>query len=92
MHIENLDHLLVSCSFSWDIWSMFTQAFELPVQWQSTFRQLYEVWIAKWVYNKTRKRLWIVTFFVVSWSLWMKRNGVVFDQQELDAYALCKAI
>ena len=78
--------------FSSHIWSNIAQAFEIPVQRQNTFRQFYEVWMAKRIYHKTRKRLWIVTFFAVSWSLWMKRNSVVFEQQELDAYALCKAI
>ena len=27
LHIEDVDHLLLSCSFSWSIWSSFTQAF-----------------------------------------------------------------
>ena len=29
MHIENLDHLSVSCSFSRSVWSSFVPAFEL---------------------------------------------------------------
>jgi len=50
------------------------------------------MWLAQRIYNKTRKKIWIVSFFAMASSLRMKRNAVVFEQQDLNVDALCHAI
>ncbi|KAJ8445424.1 hypothetical protein Cgig2_031237 [Carnegiea gigantea] len=92
IHNEDLDHVLVTCAFSWSIWSRFIQALDRQMDKKDTFRQLYEAWLAQRINNKIKKKIWTTTFFAVSWSLWMKRNGVVFEQQDLDAETLYHAI
>ena len=92
VHNEDLDHVLVTCAFSWNIWIRFIQALHCQMDQKDTFRQLYEAWLAQRIKNKIRKKIWTTTLFAVSWSLWMKRNGVVFEQQDLDAETLYHTI
>jgi len=44
--------------------------------------------MSKGFHNKTRKKLFILAFFAIAWSLWTKRNMVVFEQQELDLHTM----
>jgi len=44
--------------------------------------------MSKSFHNTIRKKLFILAFFAVAWSLWTKRNKIVFEQQELDIQAL----
>uniref|UniRef100_A0A7C9CLK4 Uncharacterized protein n=1 Tax=Opuntia streptacantha TaxID=393608 RepID=A0A7C9CLK4_OPUST len=34
--------------------------------------------------NKTRRKIWIATFYAILWSLWMHRNEIIFKNCELD--------
>ena len=34
--------------------------------------------------SKRLKKLWISTFFVVAWRIWMVRNEIIFHQKELN--------
>ena len=43
-------------------------------------------------HNPIRKKLFIAAFFAVAWSLWTKRNKMIFEQQELDPLTLCHTI
>jgi len=39
-----------------------------------------------------RKKLCIAAFFVVSWSIWMQRNKIIFELYDLDPSTLCHTI
>jgi len=54
---------------------------------QLTFRQFYDVWMTKGFHNPMRKKLYIAAFFAVSWSLWAKRNKMIFEQLAEARYA-----
>ena len=38
--------------------------------------------------NRNHKKLFMLAFFVTVWSLWLKRNKMIFEQQEMDVQAL----
>jgi len=38
--------------------------------------------------NKIQRRFWITSFFAVAWSLWMRRNEIVFQQKSVEAEVL----
>ena len=91
-HTEKLDRLLMSCSFSWKIWCRTATELGQHLIRLDTFRQFYENWLALPCRNSICKKLWVTTFFVVAWSLWMARKGVIFQQHELGAATLCHTI
>ena len=92
VQLENLDRLLLHCQVSWKVWCTVAEDLGVQIVRQHSFRQFYEVWMAKGFHNPVRKKLYIVAFFAVSWSLWTKRYKMIFEQQELDLSALCYMI
>ena len=89
---ENIDHILLQCQISWNIWHRVAEDFGVQIDRQLSFRQFYEDWMAKGFHNPVRKKLHIVAFFAVSWSLWTSRNKMIFEAQELDLSTLCHKI
>ena len=86
--VESLDHLLVSCNISWQIWCVFSIELRNPIIIPGTLRQLYDVWMNQRMHGRTKKKYWMLTFFGVTWSLWMLRNSIVFEQQNLNIDAV----
>ena len=90
-HQEDIDHLLLNCQCLWSIWCIIAEDFGVQLieqQRQQRFRQFYEWWMSKRFHNRNHKKLFILAFFAVAWSLWTKRNKVVFEQQELGIHTL----
>uniref|UniRef100_A0A7C8ZEC0 Reverse transcriptase zinc-binding domain-containing protein n=1 Tax=Opuntia streptacantha TaxID=393608 RepID=A0A7C8ZEC0_OPUST len=91
-HSEDLDHVLIDCSFSWKVWCAIANDLGQQLSRQPTFKQFYEVWIAiPWRYKRL-KNLWISTVFTVAWRLWMVRNEIIFQQKELSLVEVCHSI
>ena len=91
-HGEDIDHLLVSCSVAWSVWQHIAEEMGEKITHEGTLRSLYTSWTSKRLPNKTRRKLWLSSFFATLWSLWMHRNGIIFKQRELDVQALCHLI
>ena len=89
---EDIDHLLLQCQVSWNIWCTIAGDLGVQICTHNNFRQFYEEWMSKRVPNPARKRLYTVAFFAISWSLWTKRNKLIFELQELDLPALIHTI
>ena len=91
-HTETSDHLLVCCQISWHIWSIIAADLGIRLEAQQSLRQLYEWWMARYTPNKIKKKLIIISFFAVTWSLWTKRNMMIFQNQEFDQATLYHTI
>ena len=89
---ENIDHLLLNCQVSWSIWCHIAVDFGIQVIRHQRFRCFYEWWMSKTFPNRTRKKLFILAFFAIAWSLWLKRNKMVFEQHEMDIQAMLHII
>ena len=89
---EDLSHLLVLCLISWHIWTSLASDLGHVISRPESFRTFYEMWISIRFKNQTRRKLWVTTFDAAAWSLWMTRNSMIFDHQELDSAALCYTI
>ena len=89
---EDVSHLLVLCPVSWHIWTSLASDLGHVIYGPESFRTFYESWISIRFKNQTRRKLWVTTFYAAAWSLWMTRNSMVFDHQELDSDALCYII
>lgn len=84
---ESLDHLLVSCQLSWQLWCTFSCELRNPIVIPGTLRQMYDIWMHQRMI-RPRKRYWMLTFFAIVWSLWMLRNGILFKQQAFNMETL----
>ena len=89
---ESCDHLLLCCPVSWKVWQCIAHDLGIKVEAQSNFRQFYDWWMARKSLNSTRKRFFILSFFVTIWSIWNTRNMMVFQNQRYDHQALCHTI
>ena len=89
---EDIDHLLLNCQVSWTIWCHIALDFGVQVSRHQRFRGFYEWWMSKTLPNRTHKKLFMLAFFATAWSLWLKRNKMIFEQQEMDVQALLHTI
>ena len=90
--IEDIHHLLVTCQVSWNIWKMLAEDFGQAIEPYTDLKVFYGNWLRRRFPNKTARKLWITSFFAIVWSLWMHRNEIVFNQQQLDERALGQLI
>jgi len=91
-HSENIDHVLMSCTVAWTIWQFIAEELGEQIENEDTLRSLYAAWLSKRFPNKTRRKLWLSSFFATLWSLWMHRNGIIFKKHVLDVQTLCHMI
>ena len=95
LHAETCDHLLVHCSVAWQVWCNIAEGLGLrQMLQQQNFRQMYELWLSKSrsIHNRWRKKLLLVSFFAVTWSLWNKRNLMVFQNHEFEHNTFCHTV
>jgi len=85
---ETVDHILMDCPTSWEIWSLIAKDMHQNIPKPMTFRQHFEGWITRKWNNTIMKKFWQSTFFAIAWSLWKMRNEVVFQQKVVDVVAL----
>uniref|UniRef100_A0A7C8ZX61 Reverse transcriptase zinc-binding domain-containing protein n=1 Tax=Opuntia streptacantha TaxID=393608 RepID=A0A7C8ZX61_OPUST len=83
-HSEDINHLLLSCQISWRVWKAIAEELGGQITCPNSIRSFYADWLNQRFANRTRRKLWIATFFATIWSLWMKRNGIIFNQEKLD--------
>ncbi|EOY33608.1 Uncharacterized protein TCM_041538 [Theobroma cacao] len=81
--IETINHVFIYCFESWCIWSEWCR--EWNFNWVqpenlSTFFQSWDVVILK----DGEIKVWKMTFFAVTWSLWLARNDIVFGGKTWD--------
>jgi len=91
-HSESGDHLLMGCAFSWNVWKCIAEELGMKIEAQQTFRQFYDWFMTRRTSNRVRKRFFILTFFATTWSIWNKRNMMVFHNQSYDHHSLCHTI
>jgi len=91
-HIENLDHVLLNCPFSWRVWVFIAKDMGQDLAIYSTFNTIYESWLAVQWRSKRLKKIWISIVFAVAWSLWMVRNEIIFHQKDLNFDEVCHSI
>ena len=85
---ETLDHVLLSCSISWAVWTSIAENLGLRLVNHQNFRQFYEWWMCRRFPNTLKKKIHILAFFAIAWSLWSTRNKVVFQNYVYDHLTL----
>jgi len=92
LHLESGDHILMSCALSWEVWKCMAEDLGIKIETQQSFSQFYDWWMTRRSYNHVRKRFIVLAFFATVWSIWHKRNMMVFHNQRYDHSTLCHTI
>ena len=95
-HPETGDHLLMGCAVSWRVWKHIMEELHMKIETKQTFRQFYDWWMSRRMsrssQNCARKRFIILGFFATTWSIWQKRNMIIFQDQTYDHQAMCQTV
>jgi hypothetical protein len=90
---ETLDHIILGCVFSREVWAACLRAFRLLELIPTHEERIMDWW------TTSRKRLPKVLrrgfdslFFLVGWNLWKERNGRTFDRAGRQPQQLAQAI
>jgi len=89
---ETGDHLLMGCVNSWRVWENIAEELGISIEAKQTYREFYEWWMSRRVQNPVWKKFIIVGFFATTWSIWQKRNMMIFQEQTYDHQSLCQTI
>jgi len=89
---EDIDHILLGCLLSRNIWLSFAADLGITMEPSQTFRLFYDWWMSRRISNKLRRKIHILSFFAITWSLWTKRNMMIFKNQEFEHETLVSII
>ena len=90
--VETVDHLLVLCPISWSIWCKTAEELGQIITIPESFRNHFEQWLSRKWRNKTMRKIWCATFWAVSWSIWLMRNEIIFQQKSFNAEVLSNLV
>ena len=58
----------------------------------ASFKEHYERWMAKPWRRGLSKKIWMTTFFAVTWNIWLTRNEVIFHHKVFNHEVICQNI
>lgn len=81
--IENPDHLLLQCPFSWAIWNWWLSIWGLSWVFPRCLRDAFDQWksIKR---NPFSRKVWNAIFSIIIWSIWKERNARIFKKLRCD--------
>lgn len=89
---ETSDHILLLCPCSQLIWSTLAAEFGQSLSVETSFKEHYERWMTKSWKRGLSKKIWMVTFFAVTWNIWLTRNGIIFHNKSFNHEITCQNI
>ena len=88
---ESVDHLLLHCTYSWQVWCWWMNLWGLswipPISLRASLQQ--------WSFPRAEpffKKVWLAVFYIITWSLWKERNGRIFNNISLPMEKVCDMI
>ena len=92
LHPESIDHILLSCSFSQQVWLSISTELGKPLTVSASFKEHYERWMAISWRRGMSKKVWISTFFAVDWNIWLTTNEIIFQNKVFNHEVICQNI
>ena len=56
---------------------------------EASFKEHYERWMTKSWKRGLSKKIWMVTFFAVTWNIWLTRNEIIFHNKVFNHEVIC---
>lgn len=75
--METSNHLLLHCSYYFEVWDYFIKAFHISWHIPETVLQLFNAWDTNVLAGRC-KRVWDIMHYAIIWNLWRERNHRVF--------------
>jgi hypothetical protein len=83
---ESLNHLMVECLFTKEIWNSILNEFHLQRNWGGGLLcDCYQVWIKEMEY-------WKELPCYICWEIWKHRNMIIFEEHNLSLARVCNKI
>lgn len=77
---ESAEHLLLHCSVSSQIWSWWTNLWQINWVFSHSLRDAFLQW--RWPKKAPFfKKVWAAVLFIILWSLWKERNQRIFTNK-----------
>jgi hypothetical protein len=76
--LEKVHHLFLSCPFANIVWGMIYFSFDIPPP--ANITNMFGNWFNG--VNKLDNNRIRIDIFVVCWSIWTSRNGIIFKRQK----------
>ena len=89
---ESIDHILLSCHYSQQIWQSIATDLGQPLTEPESFKQHYERWLATPWRSGLCKKVWMSTFFAAAWCIWLTRNEIIFQHKAFIHEDICQNI
>ena len=76
-HLETESHLFLHCLFASQLWSWWLEIWNLSWCFPHNLRDCFFQWEYRNA-NPFFKKVWMVAFFIILWSIWKERNARIF--------------
>lgn len=90
-HLEETEHVLVSCSFSYNMWVHIYNWFGFDVVLPSDFKSHF-LQHTGFLCSRVSGFCWQLVWFAIVWSIWLHRNDIIFNNCGLEFDKLYDAI
>ena len=87
MELETIDHLFVLCPLAQSVWYALMRWWGYDWVSPANLCCLFYQWEGVPL-GTFQKKVWMVIFFAVLWTIWLQRNSVVFNDVPVDASKL----
>lgn len=88
---ETVDHLLLQCSYSWQVWCWWMNLWGVSWTPPSSLMANFKQWAISRV-DPFFKKVWLAVFYIIIWSLWKERNGRIFNGTSFTIEKTCDMI
>ncbi|KAL4296867.1 hypothetical protein GQ457_12G029750 [Hibiscus cannabinus] len=75
---ETVNHIFCLCEIGWKVWSKWVNEWRIRLVFPNSIKQLLQMWDSLPA-NRALKEFWRLSFFCILWTIWLCRNGVVFN-------------
>ena len=87
MFEESIDHLLLHCEKTREVWMLLLSLFGVPWVFPSSVKETLLGWRGSFV-GKKRKAVWQVGLLCLFWVIWKARNNIAFEESVLSIQRL----
>ncbi|KAI8535123.1 hypothetical protein RHMOL_Rhmol10G0150800 [Rhododendron molle] len=85
LHLETHQHLFLHCHFSWNVWSIILDWWNIKWVCPISVPDLAQWWFTNGFFN-LEKYVWEICFYATLWSLWLVRNDTIFNNSSKQAW------